>query len=66
MIFQRKLTYVELYAEKIKNFLTEFYSDSDSRTGKEFKYGRQLVSLFYGQCRTVLSVCIGYRNVGSW
>jgi len=32
-----------LSVDKIKNFLTEFYSDSDAGKGKQFKYGRQLV-----------------------
>lgn len=31
------------FAEKVKSFLTEFYSDARGG-GKEFKYGSQLVS----------------------
>lgn len=31
--------------DKIRNFLTEFYSDGDSGKGKQFKYGRQLVDI---------------------
>jgi len=34
-----------IFIDKIRNFLTEFYSDGDSGKGKQFKYGRQLVCI---------------------
>jgi hypothetical protein len=32
--------------EKIKNFLTEYYTDADNVMGKVFKYGDQLVMIY--------------------
>jgi len=46
------------FIDKIRNFLTEFYSDSDSGKGKHFKYGSQLVRCTNMET-ALLSVYIG-------
>jgi len=47
------------FVEKIKNFLTEFYCDSDSGKGKELKYDLQLVCVHFYLWTVICDVKLG-------